>query len=78
MGLAWLFTTVQALREIAAQVGKKDWNFNVNPCNHSNWQTPKSSDRPMYNNTLLCNCTALDGVCHVIKLYNFLPSLTLG
>ncbi|XP_065878574.1 probable leucine-rich repeat receptor-like serine/threonine-protein kinase At3g14840 [Euphorbia lathyris] len=59
---------VQALREIAEQMGKKDWNFSVNPCNDSNWQTPKSSDRPLYNNTIRCNCTTLDGVCHVVSI----------
>ncbi|WCJ27273.1 Leucine-rich repeat transmembrane protein kinase [Euphorbia peplus] len=59
---------VKALREIGEQLGKKDWNFNVNPCNHSNWQTPKSPERPLYNNSILCNCTGLDGVCHVVRI----------
>ncbi|XP_050290700.1 probable leucine-rich repeat receptor-like serine/threonine-protein kinase At3g14840 isoform X2 [Quercus robur] len=61
---------VQGLREIAAQVGKKDWNFGVDPCsNESSWATPPSSLRPLYNNSLICNCSYPSGVCHVIKLF---------
>ncbi|XP_057986149.1 probable LRR receptor-like serine/threonine-protein kinase At1g07650 isoform X4 [Hevea brasiliensis] len=61
---------VQALREIAKQVGKEDWNFSVDPCsNHSSWQTPKPEAMPWYNNSLICNCKGLDGVCHVEKLF---------
>ncbi|KAM3700637.1 hypothetical protein ACB098_05G111500 [Castanea mollissima] len=61
---------VQALREIAAQVGKKDWNFGVDPCsNESSWATPRSSLRPLYNNSLICNCSYPSGVCHVINLF---------
>ncbi|KAB1221472.1 hypothetical protein CJ030_MR2G028847 [Morella rubra] len=61
---------VEALREIAMQLGKKDWNFNVDPCsNDSSWQTPKSSLRPLYNNSLICNCSNPDGGCHVVQLF---------
>ncbi|KAM7270467.1 hypothetical protein ACFE04_029681 [Oxalis oulophora] len=49
---------VDALKEIATQLGKTDWNFNINPCsNGSSWVTPTSTDRPLYNNTLNCNCS---------------------
>nr|POF08863.1 putative leucine-rich repeat receptor-like serine/threonine-protein kinase [Quercus suber] len=65
-----IFSRVQALREIAAQVGKKDWNFGVDPCsNDSSWATPRSSLRPLYNNSLICNCSYPSGACHVIKLF---------
>ncbi|KAF5752795.1 leucine-rich repeat receptor-like serine/threonine-protein kinase [Tripterygium wilfordii] len=63
---------VEALREIARQLGKKDWNFNENPCiiNVSNsWNTPKSDYRPLYNNTLICNCSFTGGVCHVDTIF---------
>lgn len=56
---------VNALREIAEQLGKEDWNFSVNPCNNSNWQTPKRKELPLYNNTLICNCSYPGEVCHV-------------
>lgn len=71
-----LYYAVEALREIAMQLGKKDWNFNVDPCsNDSSWQTPKSSLRPLYNNSLICNCSNPDGGCHVVQLYVPLTSL---
>ena len=61
---------VQALREVAPQVGKKDWNFSVDPCSsESSWFTPKSDLRPLYNNSLICNCSYPAGVCHVVQLY---------
>ncbi|GMY37740.1 probable LRR receptor-like serine/threonine-protein kinase At1g07650 isoform X2 [Fagus crenata] len=59
---------VKALREIAAQVGKKDWNFKVDPCiNESSWATSPSKLRPFYNNSIICNCS--HGVCHVVHLF---------
>ena len=61
---------VEALVEIAAEVGKKGWNFKVDPCiNESSWATPKSSSRPLYNNSIICNCSYPHGACHVIQLY---------
>ncbi|XP_059435612.1 probable LRR receptor-like serine/threonine-protein kinase At1g07650 [Corylus avellana] len=61
---------VEALGEIATQVGKKDWDFRVDPCsNDSSWATPKSDLRPLYNNSLICNCSYPAGVCHVVKLF---------
>ncbi|KAM7530501.1 hypothetical protein LguiB_033911 [Lonicera macranthoides] len=58
---------VNALREIAKQLGKEDWNFSLNPCDgNPNWTTPKRSDLPSYyNNTPICNCSYPGGVCHV-------------
>ncbi|KAF5475277.1 hypothetical protein F2P56_007100 [Juglans regia] len=67
---------VEALREIAAQLGKKDWNFRVNPCNDSSWITPLLEERPLYNNTVNCNCSYPNGVCHVVKI--FLKGQDLG
>ncbi|KAK4589483.1 hypothetical protein RGQ29_020168 [Quercus rubra] len=61
---------VKALREIGVQLGKKDWNFNVDPCiNESSWLTPKLNSRPLYNNSLFCNCAYPDSVCHVVGLF---------
>jgi hypothetical protein len=65
-----VYYAVEALREIGTQVGKKDWNFSVDPCsNDSSWATPKWGLRPLYNNSLICNCSFPDGVCHVVELY---------
>ncbi|XP_050290691.1 probable leucine-rich repeat receptor-like serine/threonine-protein kinase At3g14840 isoform X2 [Quercus robur] len=67
---------VKALGEIAEQLGKKDWNFSVDPCiNDSSWSTPKLDSRPLYNNSLICNCS-VPSVCHVIAL--FLTGQDLG
>ena len=61
---------VKALVEIAAEVGKKGWNFKVDPCsNESSWATPKSNSRPLYNNSLICDCSYPHGACHVVQLY---------
>ncbi|XP_049371776.1 probable LRR receptor-like serine/threonine-protein kinase At1g07650 [Solanum verrucosum] len=61
---------VEALREIADQLGKKDWDFKLNPCDgNSNWSTPKRKDMPLYNNTLECNCTFPDNLCHVENIF---------
>ncbi|KAG8634598.1 hypothetical protein MANES_17G061300v8 [Manihot esculenta] len=58
---------VQALREIAAQLGKKDWNFLVDPCSgESSWATPKPESMLLYNNSIFCEC--LDGVYHVVRI----------
>ncbi|XP_031120680.1 probable leucine-rich repeat receptor-like serine/threonine-protein kinase At3g14840 [Ipomoea triloba] len=60
---------LNALKEIAEQMGKKDWDFGLNPCdNNSNWMTPERKDMPAYNNTLTCNCTFPGGICHVQSL----------
>ncbi|KAK2988684.1 hypothetical protein RJ640_012720, partial [Escallonia rubra] len=57
---------VNALKEIAEQLGKSDWDFNLNPCDgSSNWSTPKRKDLSFYNNTLYCgNCS--DGTYAVL------------
>ncbi|XP_021294046.1 probable LRR receptor-like serine/threonine-protein kinase At1g07650 isoform X1 [Herrania umbratica] len=61
---------VDALHEIAKELGKKDWVFSVDPCsNQSSWETPKLPDRPLYNNTVICNCSFPGDVCHVVILF---------
>ncbi|XP_042940492.1 probable LRR receptor-like serine/threonine-protein kinase At1g07650 isoform X2 [Carya illinoinensis] len=70
------FSEVEALQEIAAQLGMKDWNFRVNPCNHPSWKTPPSVERSLHNNTVNCNCSYPNGVCHVVMI--FLKGQDLG
>ncbi|KAK3003676.1 hypothetical protein RJ639_018373 [Escallonia herrerae] len=49
---------VNDLKEIAQQLGKSDWDFNLNPCDgNSNWSTPKRNDLPSY--TTLSTAIAL-------------------
>ena len=71
-----LMCAVDALQEIAIQLGKIDWNFKVNPCNDSSWITPASSQRPLYNNSIICNCSNTGGVCHVVSMYTPFSRIT--
>ncbi|KAE8708859.1 putative LRR receptor-like serine/threonine-protein kinase [Hibiscus syriacus] len=65
---------IQALHEIAAELGKKDWNFSENPCNNkSSWYTPplpSNVPRPrvMKNSSVTCNCTLNGGQCHIYTI----------
>ncbi|XP_031120722.1 probable leucine-rich repeat receptor-like serine/threonine-protein kinase At3g14840 [Ipomoea triloba] len=57
---------LNALKEIANQMGKKDWDFSLNPCgNNSNWLAPQSIDTPLYTNNLTCDCNFPARICHV-------------
>lgn len=61
---------VDALLEIATQVGKRDWNNNVDPCsNETSWVTPTSSQRPMFDNKVVCDCSFPGGVCHIVAIF---------
>ena len=67
--LSLIYYAVKALGEIAEQLGKKDWNPNVDPCiNDPSWSTPKLDSRPLYNNSIICNCSYPNSVCHVVAL----------
>ncbi|WCJ27272.1 Leucine-rich repeat transmembrane protein kinase [Euphorbia peplus] len=63
---------VDGLRDIAKELGKKDWNFDIDPCiNNASWLTPISKDRPWYNNSVICNCSCtdqLENCCHVTEI----------
>ncbi|KAL5577028.1 hypothetical protein UlMin_018727 [Ulmus minor] len=52
---------MEAIREIAKQLNKKDWNFS-DPC--GNKTTIDSPHTKLYNNTIICNCTSAN-FCHV-------------
>lgn len=48
---------VEALREIAKEMGKTDWNFKEDPCsNHTSWFTKGDPDRMTYVNQVNCSC----------------------
>ncbi|CAN6546219.1 unnamed protein product [Malus baccata var. baccata] len=57
---------VEALREIAVQLNKKDWNFS-DPC--SNVPTISIPRTDEYNNTLVCNCSFSGNVCHIQSIF---------
>ncbi|MBA0836617.1 hypothetical protein Goarm_008813 [Gossypium armourianum] len=60
---------VRALREIATELGKKDWNYNENPCNNkSSWFTPPpppNVPEAINNSSVTCNCSFPNGECHI-------------
>ncbi|CAO2842290.1 unnamed protein product [Amaranthus hypochondriacus] len=55
---------VEALREIAKDLGKTDWNFNEDPCkNHTSWFSNGDPASPTYVNQVTCTC--LGGKWHL-------------
>ncbi|KAF7151481.1 hypothetical protein RHSIM_Rhsim02G0088700 [Rhododendron simsii] len=55
-----------ALRDIAQQLGKTDWNLSLNECDENgNWHTPVMDG--LYNSTV--NCTCLVDGCHISAIY---------
>ncbi|CAI9279515.1 unnamed protein product [Lactuca saligna] len=61
---------VNSLKEVAKEIGKRDWDFRLNPCDgNPNWATPARSAMPQYNNTLVCDCSYPGNVCHVVATY---------
>ncbi|KAL8268287.1 hypothetical protein R6Q59_002085 [Mikania micrantha] len=58
---------VNALKEIAKQLGKEDWDFSLNPCDgNPNWNTPTNQNLPRLQNVVNCSC--LDDACHVVNI----------
>ncbi|GMP74179.1 hypothetical protein CsSME_00031669 [Camellia sinensis var. sinensis] len=63
---------MNALHEIAEQVGKKDWDFNQTNCDENGNWGKTTFVKPTYNNTV--NCTCSSGVCHITAMYVPSPS----
>ncbi|KAG6737306.1 hypothetical protein POTOM_058820 [Populus tomentosa] len=64
-GHKWSSTDkVEALLEVATQLGKKGWNRNMKLCNDT-ILPPK----PDADNKVVCNCSFPGGVCRVIAIY---------
>ncbi|GAB4827145.1 hypothetical protein Ancab_034034 [Ancistrocladus abbreviatus] len=58
---------VDALRDIAKELGKHDWNFTVDPCSkHPSWYTLRNTAVPTYVNQLNCKCFGV--ICHVYNI----------
>ncbi|KAG5223955.1 leucine-rich repeat receptor serine/threonine-protein [Salix suchowensis] len=55
---------VEALLEVATQLGKKGWNRNMTLCNDT--VLPLQPDAV---NKVICNCSFPGGVCHVVAIY---------
>ncbi|CAL5346235.1 unnamed protein product [Camellia sinensis] len=56
---------MEALREIAEQLGKKGWNFNLKHCDENlTWQTPIRDFSLTHDCTVNCTCPS-DDECHI-------------
>ncbi|KEH38577.1 LRR receptor-like kinase [Medicago truncatula] len=62
----------KVLEVIAKSLGKKDWNFDTDPCsNKPNWATPTPPGHrlQLVVNNVTCNCSvAGDNFCHVVSI----------
>ncbi|KAF5948610.1 hypothetical protein HYC85_014567 [Camellia sinensis] len=67
---------VDALNEIAKKLGKKNWDFSVDPCSgESGWAN--RSEPNGFENAVTCgNCTSDNTTCHVVSIV--LKSQNLG
>ncbi|WJX67783.1 hypothetical protein P8452_52220 [Trifolium repens] len=66
----------KALKDIAKSLGKKDWNFDIDPCsNKPNWATPPVPQ--VSDSNVTCDCSvAGDNFCHVISISLIAQNLT--
>ncbi|KAK2368158.1 putative leucine-rich repeat receptor serine/threonine-protein kinase [Trifolium repens] len=66
----------KALKDIAKSLGKKDWNFSIDPCsNKPNWATPPVPQ--VSDSNVTCDCSvAGDNFCHVISISLIAQNLT--
>ncbi|KAK3198573.1 hypothetical protein Dsin_021988 [Dipteronia sinensis] len=59
---------VEALREIAKTIGKRDWNFSVDPCS-GKWGWATLNPVKGSENAVTCNCSFSNAtLCHVVSL----------
>ncbi|XP_044498116.1 probable leucine-rich repeat receptor-like serine/threonine-protein kinase At3g14840 isoform X2 [Mangifera indica] len=59
---------VEALKDIAKSLGKKDWNFNVDPCSNETSWVAETQDNGSEKN-VSCYCSfSNDTLCHVVSI----------
>ncbi|KAI9186159.1 hypothetical protein LWI28_014274 [Acer negundo] len=59
---------VEALREIAKTIGKRDWNFSVDPCS-GKWGWATLNPVKGSENAVTCNCSFANAtLCHVVSI----------
>ncbi|KAL2665887.1 hypothetical protein AAZV13_02G248100 [Glycine max] len=59
---------VKALKEIGSKIGKKDWDFGVDPCSgKGNWNV--SDARKGFESSVICDCSFdHNSSCHVVSI----------
>ncbi|GAU31583.1 hypothetical protein TSUD_54060 [Trifolium subterraneum] len=57
------------MKDIGKRLGKKDWDFSIDPCSgQSNWIT-SSVQLKGFQNTVTCNCSFVNAtVCHIVSI----------
>ncbi|KAM7492505.1 hypothetical protein LguiA_035426 [Lonicera macranthoides] len=59
---------VEALGEIAKTLGKKDWNFSVDPCGGEEGWSTKNPVKG-FENAVTCDCSFFNNtVCHIVSM----------
>ena len=60
---------VKALKEIGSKIGKKDWNFGVDPCSgKGNWNVPDAR-KAFVMSSMICDCSFNhNSSCHVVSM----------
>ncbi|TKY57249.1 LRR receptor serine/threonine-protein kinase [Spatholobus suberectus] len=69
---------VKALKEIGSKIGKKDWDFGVDPCSgKGNWNV--SDARKGFESSVICDCSFNhNSSCHVVSISLKAQNLTGG
>ncbi|XP_041003780.1 probable LRR receptor-like serine/threonine-protein kinase At1g07650 isoform X1 [Juglans microcarpa x Juglans regia] len=59
---------VEVLKKIGEKLGKKDWDFGIDPCSgEGNWQ--RLGERKGFESNVTCDCTFNgNSSCHVVKI----------
>ncbi|KAG2712587.1 hypothetical protein I3760_04G133700 [Carya illinoinensis] len=61
-------TALETLKEIGKKLGKKDWDFEIDPCSgEGNWWV-LGDERKGVESTLTCDCTLNNSSCHVVRI----------
>ncbi|KAL9454043.1 hypothetical protein AB3S75_009613 [Citrus x aurantiifolia] len=57
---------VKALKQIGRKLGKKDWNFGVDPCSQKGNWVLSSDDKKGFESNVTCDCSS--ATCHVVRI----------
>ncbi|KAK2431594.1 Leucine-rich repeat transmembrane protein kinase [Trifolium repens] len=62
---------VKALKEIGNKIGKKDWDFGVDPCSgKGKWNISESPNRKGFESSVICDCSFnQNSSCHVVSIF---------
>ncbi|XP_014504486.1 probable LRR receptor-like serine/threonine-protein kinase At1g07650 [Vigna radiata var. radiata] len=60
---------MKALKDIGSKIGKKDWDFGVDPCSgKGSWNV--SDDRKGFQSSVMCDCSFNNNTsCHVVSIF---------